>query len=170
MQIPKVLSEGVQLWQGFFRGARLQRPPKECNYQSASKTPLMNFHWLADYGPLLNADLTALWFSGIRISITRKPYKFVIFQGGGCPDPLTPLWIRTCIDVNKVYALHSFMFNVYSNWSIQSNVLHCNTSCMSNNVDPCSDCLNPGSLQHDCKIVDRDLKHHFKRINDLFFI
>ena len=27
---------------------------------------------------------------GIRTNITKKPYIFVIFQGGG-PDPLSPL-------------------------------------------------------------------------------
>ena len=34
-------------------------------------------------------------FQGIRTSIAKKPYIFVIFQGGGGgPDPLSPLWIR----------------------------------------------------------------------------
>ena len=27
---------------------------------------------------------------GIRASIAKKPYTFVIFQGGGSPDPLSP--------------------------------------------------------------------------------
>ena len=33
---------------------------------------------------------------GIRASIAKKPYIFVIFQGEG-QEPLSPLWIRTCI-------------------------------------------------------------------------
>ena len=28
-------------------------------------------------------------------SIAKKPYIFVIFEGGGGPDPLYPIWIRT---------------------------------------------------------------------------
>ena len=28
--------------------------------------------------------------------MAKKPYIFVIFQGGGGPDPLSPLWVRTC--------------------------------------------------------------------------
>ena len=35
-------------------------------------------------------------FQGIWARIAKKPYIFVIFQGGGGPDPLPPLWIRTC--------------------------------------------------------------------------
>ena len=41
-------------------------------------------------------------FQGIRTSIAKEPYIFVIFQGG--PDPLpSPLLIRTCIRT-KQYA------------------------------------------------------------------
>ena len=36
-------------------------------------------------------------FQVIRTSTARKPYIFVIFQGGGGrPDPISPLWIRPC--------------------------------------------------------------------------
>ena len=60
----------------------------------------MAFRWRADNGPTLNAGLVAACdFKRIRISIARKPYILVIFQGGGGgggggggPDPL---WIRT---------------------------------------------------------------------------
>ena len=35
--------------------------------------------------------MVALWFfKWIRTSITRNPYKFVIFQGGGGPAPRPP--------------------------------------------------------------------------------
>ena len=35
-------------------------------------------------------------FKGIRTSIAKRPYIFVIFQGGGGgPDPLSPLWTHT---------------------------------------------------------------------------
>ena len=50
--------------------------------------------WRADDGPTLNAGLVAAIFQGIQTCIARKPYIFVCFQGG--PDPLSPLWIRTC--------------------------------------------------------------------------
>ena len=50
----------------------------------------MAFRWRADGDPTLNTGLVALWFyrgSGIA----KKPYNFVIFQGGGvripCPPP-----------------------------------------------------------------------------------
>ena len=52
------------------------------------------FCWCADDDPKWNAGLV-FSFSGLRTSIAKKPYIFVIFQGG--PDPLSPLWIRPCI-------------------------------------------------------------------------
>ena len=36
-----------------------------------------------------------VFFHGVGTSTDMKPYIFVVFQGGG-PDPLSPLWIRTC--------------------------------------------------------------------------
>ena len=54
----------------------------------------MAFRRCADDGPTLNTGLTAAIFQGIGTYIARKPYIFVIFQGG--PDPLSPLWIRIC--------------------------------------------------------------------------
>ena len=51
----------------------------------------MAFRWRADDASTLNACLVVLWFfQGIRTSIAKKPYIYVIFQGGGA-DPL-----RTC--------------------------------------------------------------------------
>ena len=48
----------------------------------------MAFRWRADGGPALNAGLLALLFlMGTRTSIAKKPYIFVIFQGG--PDTLS---------------------------------------------------------------------------------
>ena len=41
----------------------------------------MVFRWRADAGPRLNASFVI--FQGIRSSIAKKPYIFVIFQGGG---------------------------------------------------------------------------------------
>ena len=68
----------------FFRGERLQRPPKAGNYRPASKTP---FQWRFAGGPIVAHGGMLTWqlcdFQGIRTSITRKPYKFVIFRGGG---------------------------------------------------------------------------------------
>ena len=51
----------------------------------------MAFRWRADDGPTLNAGLVAAIFQGIRTSIARKPYIFVIFQGGRGRTPFPPL-------------------------------------------------------------------------------
>ena len=49
----------------------------------------MALPWHADNGPTLNSGLVAfVIFQGIRTSIAKKPYIFVIFQGG--PDLLPP--------------------------------------------------------------------------------
>ena len=52
----------------------------------------MAFHWHADDGPTLNADLVGSFviLCGIRTRIAKKPYIFVIFSGGGGPEPLSP--------------------------------------------------------------------------------
>ena len=53
---------------------------------------LMAFCWRADNGPKLDAELVALWFfKGIRTSIAKKPYIFVIFRGGGGGGGVRPL-------------------------------------------------------------------------------
>ena len=57
----------------------------------------MAFRWRADDGPTLNAGLLAAIFQGIRACIARKPYIFVVFQGGPDPLPPPPLWIRTWV-------------------------------------------------------------------------
>ena len=76
------------------RGGWIQIPLLAGHWWPASETPfklrfaggpIMAQHWMLE-----------LWdFKGIRTSIDKKPYIFVIFQGlggGGGPDPL---WIRT---------------------------------------------------------------------------
>ena len=45
-----------------------------------AKRHLMAFPWRADSGPTVNTGLVALWF--YRGSVAKKPYIFVIFQGG----------------------------------------------------------------------------------------
>ena len=61
----------------------------------------MAFRWCADYGPKLNACLVAFGiFQGIRTSIAKNPYIYVIFQGLGLdtlppPPPLDPPIILT---------------------------------------------------------------------------
>ena len=64
----------------------------------------MAFRWLADGGPTLNAGLVALWFlQGIRTSIAKEPYIFVIFQGGlDYVSPLSPC----SIDSGTCYQLY----------------------------------------------------------------
>ena len=83
MRIQKVLPEGVRLWQRFFFVFCffLVDEGRDCR---------------SNDGPTFNAGLVTLWFFlEIHTSIARKPYSFVIFQGGG-PDPMSPLWIRPC--------------------------------------------------------------------------
>ena len=96
----------------FFRRARLQRPPKVGNYPSASETP---FKWRFASEPIIAQRWMLTWqlcdFHGIRTSITKKPYKFVIFQGGGFEPPAPPLWIRTC----NVKCCHTYLIYVIRN-------------------------------------------------------
>ena len=63
----------------------------------------MVFHWRADDDPTLNAGLV---FQGFWTSIAKKPYIFVIFQGGGGPDPQSLPLERPCIDVASNQVLH----------------------------------------------------------------
>ena len=48
----------------------------------------MAFRCRADDGPTLNAGLVGAIYQGIRTCIARKPYIFVIFQGGGSGLPV----------------------------------------------------------------------------------
>ena len=55
----------------------------------------MAFHWWANDGLTLDAGLVTLkYLRGPTASFAKKPYNFVIFQGG--QDPLSPLWIQAC--------------------------------------------------------------------------
>ena len=101
-RIQKVLSEGVQLFFFFFRGARLQRPSKAGNYRPASETPLK---WRFAGGPIMVHRWMLTWqlcdIQGIWTSITRKPYKFVIFQWGSGPlvspsESALAFWQQKC--------------------------------------------------------------------------
>ena len=47
----------------------------------------MEFCWRADDDPTLKAGLVAVIFQGTLTCIARKPYIFVIFQGGGGSGP-----------------------------------------------------------------------------------
>ena len=52
----------------------------------------MAFRWRANDGQTLNAGLVALNFQGIRTSIAKKSYIFVIIRGGGGVSiPVPPL-------------------------------------------------------------------------------
>ena len=51
----------------------------------------MAFRWRADDDPTLIDGLVALLFSGIRTSITKKPYILRFYRGGGGLDPLPPV-------------------------------------------------------------------------------
>ena len=53
-------------------------------------------------------------FQGIRTNIAKKPYIFVIFQGGGT-DPCPPLWIR---------AWRMYMYQAIIMWAGNALKLH----------------------------------------------
>ena len=71
---------------------RIQIPLKAGHHQSTCQRDAIC--WRADNGPTLIVGLgTFVSFQGIRTSIAKKPYSFVIFHGGGgvqSPSP-TPL-------------------------------------------------------------------------------
>ena len=50
----------------------------------------MAFRWHVDDGPTLNVGLGTAIFQRIRTCIARKPYIFVIVQGGGGSGPPVP--------------------------------------------------------------------------------
>ena len=50
------------------------------------------------------------FFQGV--GCPKKPILLVIFQGGGGPDPLTPLWIRTW---SRLTPLFAYRIMVYQN-------------------------------------------------------
>ena len=102
--IQTALSEGVQIWQVFFswwgeRGSKYHfkwaiiSPPAKCHLNGVS---LAYRCW-----PNIKCWLrTFMIFWGIRTSIARKPYIFVIFQGG--PDTLYPLWTRAWCGYSQI--------------------------------------------------------------------
>ena len=47
----------------------------------------MALRWPVDNGPKLNLASRFVIFQGIRTSIAKKPYVFVIFKGSGPPVP-----------------------------------------------------------------------------------
>ena len=75
--------------QRFFKGSEAPKTTKSGQLSACQQNTIeMAFRWRADNGPLFDADLAACDFQGIQTSISRKPFKFVIFQGGS--DPLSP--------------------------------------------------------------------------------
>ena len=96
-RIQKVLSLGVQLWRFWFFswwGREDQINTKGVPSSARQRNAIeMAFCWRADGGPTLNASLV---FQGIQTSIAKKPYIFVIFQGGGVRTPCPPHWICPC--------------------------------------------------------------------------
>ena len=87
-QIQKVLSEGIQRWgeggsKYNYKRAIMARQRNAIKWRFPG-VPMMAQHWMLVW-------YSSTIFQGIRTCIARKPYIFVIFQGGGGPDPLSPL-------------------------------------------------------------------------------
>ena len=66
----------------FLVGERIQIPLKAGHHRLASETP---FKWRFGRRPIMVQHLIFMIYQGIRAStsIAKKPYSFVIFQGGG---------------------------------------------------------------------------------------
>ena len=79
---------GSELWQRFFNLFLRERGSKYHKKRAIIGPPAACWWW-----PNVEWWLGSFWeFQGIRSSIAKKFYDFVIFQvgGGGGPDPLTP--------------------------------------------------------------------------------
>ena len=67
----------------------------------------MAFCWCADDGPTLKVSLAGqlCGFQGIQTSIAKKPYIFVIFQGGGGGlTPVPPLDSNMFTQIERVFS------------------------------------------------------------------
>ena len=79
-----------------------KQPQKAGHHRPTRKTPFSKWRFVG--GPMMAQHYIGCWhggfviFLGIRTSITKKPYSFVIFLGGGGgPDPCPPLDPRMCL-------------------------------------------------------------------------
>ena len=75
-RIQKVLSEGVH------EGTK----DPNTTFRGPSKRHLNSVSLAAEDGPTLNAGLVVCDFKGIRTSIAKEPYNFVIFPSGSAHD------------------------------------------------------------------------------------
>ena len=96
-RIQKVWQRGVQIWR-FFLVDEGREVSNKYHHQPASKT---SFKWRFS-GVLIMVQNWMLGsfviLQGIRTSIAKKPYIFVIFQGG--LDPLLPTsWETICVRI-----------------------------------------------------------------------
>ena len=72
---------------------------------------------MADDGPTLNAGLVAAIFQGIRTCFARKPYIFVIFQGG--PNPLSPFPLDPHMDSNQLLIAPVALFTLFTEFLLK---------------------------------------------------
>ena len=85
---------GSELWQRFFlffKGERIQISQKAGHHRHASKTPLNGVSLPCWWWPNVECWLGSFWeFQGIRSSIAKKFYVFVIIQVGRGSGPSAP--------------------------------------------------------------------------------
>ena len=100
----------------------IQIPLKSGHHRPASQTSLNAVSLVCRWWPNMEYWLGSfVIFQGIRTSIAKKLYIFVIFQGGG--DTLSPpLWIRTWKRVINCFfsmghALYIYIYRSASVWN-----------------------------------------------------
>ena len=72
-------------------GKKIQIALKAGHHRPASETPLDGVSLAGRWWPNIKCWLGSfVIFQGVRTSIARKPYIFVIFQGGGGSGPPVP--------------------------------------------------------------------------------
>ena len=101
----------------FFKGERIQISQKAGHHRPASETPLNGVSLACWWWPNVECWLGRFWeFQGIRSSIAKKFYVFVIFQVGGCPPYGSAHGIGLCLHLlryteNPFYRAHRLLYD-----------------------------------------------------------
>ena len=141
-RIQTVLPEGVQLWQRFFklmRGGGSKYHFKRAIIGPPAKRHLNGVSLACRCWPNIECWLGSfVIFQGIRTSIAKKPFIFVIFQGGpaSSPPPLsgsahvthphTDLFFNSCSPLNSAFYFKKCFHKFLNTWRcdiVRDNVI-----------------------------------------------